>query len=184
MLNLLTDEYKKEILWEYRKRLIAITLFLVSFAVVIGCVSLIPTYFNILQKRQVLETDKAIFQAKIGLVGDKEIVDKVQNLTRDTDALASLQIIQLNSVIDRVIARAEEVRLGKFTFTLNSDGTYTLDISGVAPSRESLLAFSKTLKADDMLKYDDKSLPLSSFTKTKDINFSLKMGVVAPSQVK
>ncbi len=183
MLNLLTDEYKKEILWEYRKRLIATTLFLISFAIVIGCVSLIPTYFNILQKRQGLEVDKAIFQAKIGLVGDKEIVDKVQSLTRDTEALQPLQSVQLSSVIDRVISHAEEVKLGKFTFTLNADGTYTLDISGVAPSRESLLAFSKILKSDASLSYDDKSLPLSSFTKTKDINFSLKMGVVASSTV-
>lgn len=183
MLNLLTDEYKKEILWEYRKRLIVTTFFLVSFAIVIGCVSLIPTYLNIIQKRQVLESDKFLFQAKINLIGDKEIVDKVQSLTKDTEALQPLQEIKITSVIDRVISHAEQVRLGRFSFTLNSDGAYTLDISGVAPNRESLLAFSKVLKADTTLKYDDKSLPLSSFTKTKDINFSLKMGVVASSSI-
>jgi hypothetical protein len=183
MLNLLTDEYKKEILWEYRKRLIAITLFLISFAVVIGCVSLIPTYFNILQKRQTLEADKTLYQSKIALVGDKEIVEKVQTLTRDTDALQPLQTIQVSSVIDRVIAHAEEVKLNRFTFTLNADNTYTLDIQGNAPNRESLLSFSKTLKGDTTLQYDEKSLPLSSFTKTKDINFTLKVGVTASSTV-
>lgn len=177
MLHLLPDTQKKIVLGEYHKRLgIVISSFTIALCF-IGAVLLIPSYMYANNRYDGLQDAKNTVDKSISaLQGDKtaEIVNKINDTIASLEPIGGAQAP--SEVIDKVISYAGSgIHLTHFVYTLSEDYILKLQVDGQADTRASLIAFSNNLKVDPY--FQGAVVPLSTFTKERDILFTFKLTV-------
>ena len=164
---------KKELRREYRIRLIIVTMYFLSIAVVVGITSLFPTYIGAsidlgihLHDAETLKTkpDAAILSAT------------KKDLASSNTLIAALKdYIKTNSYsehINDIVALKGNVKLNAFSFDI-SDKTLTINIQGSALARDDLTDFKKRIIA--AIPGTTIDIPANLLAKATNVVFSLKV---------
>ncbi len=179
MLHLLTDEYKKKVEREYAYRVFSVISVGVILLCALGLILISPSYFKISSTHSKLVTERERYAEKIKLRQDDNAVDGIKNVQNSIAVLKSnIQTYSVRDVIlGLVIKKQKGISISRFSYS-NSKDIPTVDISGKAESRSSLMSFSEELKKNPS--FSGVTIPLSSFARERDIDFSLKLSVVSP----
>lgn len=176
---LLPAEERHALRREYRVRLAITAFFYVSLAVMIGIVSLIPSFlYSSSQEKDALARDAAVQQSRQNSGADaaeKELVATQAIAARITKELPSREY---NAVIQRILLdKKSDLLLTNFQIERSSATSTVGDmtVEGIAGTRESLLDFKKRLEADSTFTAID--LPLSDLAKNKNIFFTLRLKI-------
>jgi hypothetical protein len=178
MLHLLTDEYKKKVEREYRYRVLTVVSLIIIVLCVFGLILITPSYLKIHSTHSKLTAERDSYTEKIKSRQDDNSIDGIKSVQNAITILKSYS--QQYSVRDTVLNLASKkqkgISISRFAYSKTKD-VPTVDISGKADSRASLMSFSDQLKKDTS--FSGVTIPLSSFAREKDIDFSLKLSVIS-----
>lgn len=158
----------------YHTRVVIVALFMCSLALLIGIGSLFPSYMTAYTEEQ------AQLDAVRSLKDTKDATESARiqkELKADNAHLTVLETVAATVRPSHIITRLLEVKgqvlISSLVITEMSSTTATVIIQGVAPTRESLVAFKTRLEG---LSLDNKvDLPIAGFARSKDLPFSLKV---------
>jgi Tfp pilus assembly protein PilN len=154
-------------------------LFLVTFgfSLLIASVALLPSYFlstvkissiNAKLDAQKREPVPLLDQQTLSIIKDlNNKLSLIKNAEGGT-YLVSQKII--NAI---VLNKVPNIKINDITYDTDGAKGKRISITGIAPNREVLLAFSKALKDSGLFKQVD--LPISNFIKGSNIQFSLNL---------
>lgn len=181
MLNLLPFIENKKVRTEYRFRLAVVSIFAVSFLVSANLILLIPSYIRAFQKHALAEEQLAVAAGRSDVKNKRELAEKeanaiIKEINKKLSLFASGQkeseirlipaqvfkkIINLKTPAVKIFGIIYEVSPERERFVIN----------GQSDDRDSLALFADTLKKDPA--FTSVELPLSSYAKSKDINFAM-----------
>ncbi len=177
MLHLLPEQHKKQVKLEYQKRLIIVACIFITAIAVIGVVALLPSYIYSHMKYNEIKSAKQSLDDALALQQGDKTADVVKEITDNIQALQPFGAAQSpTEVIHRIQAMAPGgIHITRFGYVLKADNTLTLELVGRADSRSDLTQFVRLLQADTY--FEGARVPLSNFTKDKNIDFTLMLGV-------
>lgn len=175
MLHLLTEEHKEKVVKEYQKRAWTVVGLGVLAVIVISTVFIIPVYVMSFGRYLDVQNLKQNLDKEIAI---RENATTAQNIKDISSSISALNLFKDNDLptvyIEKLVAlKSRGVKINSIVFTPSEGSETAIDISGVADTRNSLVVFSETLKADKT--FSSVNIPLSSFAKEKNIDFSLKL---------
>lgn len=177
MLHLLTEEHRQKVVSEYRKRVVLVFLLGLFFVALISSVFIFPTFFlsygryaDVVMKDKNLDAE---LSAQRGIVSSEIIKD----ITASIEALKMFDGSKDVGVILDTIVRQKSngVQIKNIIFTPGDNFSMIIDLAGRADTRKSLVSFDENLKASAL--FDEVMVPLGSFAKDKNIDFSMKLVV-------
>lgn len=178
MLHLLPDTQKKRVLKEYRMRIVAVVFILITLLSIAGVVLLLPSYLSAVGSLNLVKNGNKIKQSSIESLKGSNFDDKLKNVDYGVKALKITQ--QIPGSIETYNNLNEDAPAGvvinKYFYTLTDDKNASVGIDGIAQDRETLIAFQNKLK--EHKEFQGIEIPISSFTKKKDINFSIKFNLI------
>lgn len=173
MTNLLTAKEKRSVRNEYYLRAVAIALTLVFITVVFGVAELLPSYFYSSVSERIAQNEFESLQAEVA-----EDTESLNELER-TEALLSFiseresERHPTTSIVDEALdAKPENVEVNKLSFE-RSSGETVFVVSGVAPTRSDLIAFSDGL--DQQPNFTSTNVPAEQLAQTTNIEFSIRI---------
>lgn len=174
MFKLLTEEKKVEIEKEYKLRLIIIALWSVIAVIIIGMVSLFPSYILTKARHAEVVERLALMERTSLSAEDQEVEFWLTQINQ------KLKFLAPKFDDDRPAAFIEEALKVKVSgIRINSlewkreDGKEALVLSGTSNDRQSLISFENALNKSG--KFGKVSLPISNLAKDKDIDFQVKL---------
>lgn len=171
MFNLLPETEKKLLLHEYRMKLCILTGVFVFFACAIGFFSATPAYLLVeLREADTSRNLKDLQDLSKGKEDYRKILKEVHAdiaiFNAPENNLATVEII------DRILAHKQKgVQIRSFSLQRKEGGESSVDIQGVAGTREALLSFKKNLEAEKLFTSVD--LPVSHLARGSDILFNV-----------
>lgn len=179
MINLIPKEEKKKMVIDFYFRLVILAMIMLDFCILIAFFSLLPLYFTSSMRYSLvsanLENKKSeqllpLEENSLALVKDinKKIV-LVENFEKNK-FLPSVKII--NAILLR---KSSDIKIIQILYENNGvvGVGKKISITGIAPSRETLLSFRETLEGSPTFK--NVNLPISNFVKGSNINFNLSL---------
>jgi len=175
----LPDQEQTILKRRYLMRIVIVAFFLLAVGGLVGVVSLFPTYISLYTEEQ--------SQIKMATLlkkdQDNSGVASLQNeLKSDSDKIQILSAVSTgvtpSDLIERIIVARGQVHITSIVLNDIGTTTATITLGGVAPTRESLVAFKTRLQGLSVGNKVD--LPITIFDKSKDINFSLKVTHILP----
>ena len=178
MLHLLTDEYKKKVSREYAHRVLIVVSCIVIGLSALGILLIAPSYLKIHSTYTKLINERDLYAEKIKSRQDDNSVDGLRNVMNSITILNTYgqQYSVRDIVLDLVARKQKGISISRISFSKPKDISI-LEVSGKADTRASLVSFSEELKKDTA--FSGVTIPLSSFAREKDIDFSLKLTVVS-----
>ena len=176
-MNLLPKIEKEALKKGLKLRFIIVTLFLLTASFLVGFIMLLPSYFIARAHFYLTESGNSTN------TGNESLSKEILNLPSEINL--KLKVLQSNiagpSVVDifnKIISPVStRVTINSISFSRdqNYQGKNGIDIliSGTALDRDSLLSFLKLLK--DSSFFSSVDVPISNFTKNKDIPFSMNI---------
>lgn len=158
---------------EYRVRALVVLLFVLSVSVLMGVVSLFPTYIN----SRIVEKQELAKIADINKTNDSNGLEAVKKqLDADNVFLVNAETTNTAStfypIIKDIIIAKGSVKINSIAITNVSTTTIDFVIQGFSTNREGLIGYKNRLETSMSGSVAD--LPLSDLAKNRDIQFSLK----------
>lgn len=177
MLHLLPEQQKKAVLSEYRKRLGIVSSLFIIFLSVTGSILMLPSYIYSQTRYSDVKQAKRTTDQKLAEQQGDKVAEIVKAITDNIDALQPLGASDLPSdVFKRLVANIQSgIGLTHITYKVETDGKINLQIIGKATARKDLTEFIRTLQADKY--FEGAKLPLSNFTRERDIDFMFTVKV-------
>ena len=176
MSNLLPQEYKNSITRLYRKRFLSIVFLSIGAVFLIGVGLLVPSL-------SLSEGNESTLQRQKETLSSHETSDIARSLSISIGEInQKLNVfsakVPASPVIEDCIkpilsVQGSDVKINDFNFELvpDSPSTARIKVSGVAQSRETLLAFTDRIK---LLKgMSNVDLPIMSFIKNANVTFTI-----------
>lgn len=179
MFNLLLNKDKIFLLREYKSRVAVVIVCLASGVVAIGIVLLIPSYVwthVLLQSSADRLADLKQVQAG---AASADLQRTLLEGKRSIAMLSGSQPLDMTGLIKSLTeTRVKGIKISDVEYAqdVNTASIPKIQISGIAATRQNLLDFTDALKKN--AHFSGVNLPLSSFVKDKDIEFSIQMNVV------
>ena len=177
MINLIPIEEKKKMVKDFYLRFIIICMINLGFVALIGSVALLPSYFFVSTKENVIK-NKIENQNSIPLsTPDIETSTSVSSINKRLQIIENAKqnkFFVTQKVINEIlIKKIPEIKINQITYEGNTPDGKKIQISGSAPSREKLLFFRLALEDSGAFKKVD--LPISNFVKGSDISFFITL---------
>lgn len=176
MINLLPPGQRNAVEREYKFRLGSAYILLLSIAVFVGVVLLLPSYFFIdVQEDLVLQELGELHSSSEN--AEQEAIKEELRVTNEY-----LQILTLEedrTFIYLIIKKISEHSLKEIEITsitygrAKEKGTSIFSVGGTATTRKALLAFKKSLEGDEL--FDEVILPVSSLAKDENLSFKIQI---------
>jgi len=150
-----------------------VTLFMISFAIVVGIVSMLPAFIHVryekLSVEQTLAPLEAAIKSATSTVSLADVKKQADILAMFNDDLKGK--IDYSYVIGNVVDVRGPVKITSIAVSKVSTTTVTVSIQGIAPNREALLTFKSRL--ENAAVGNRVELPISQLAKSSNIPFSL-----------
>jgi hypothetical protein len=177
MINLIPNEEKKKRVRDFYFRLVVVFFFVLGFAMLVAVVALLPSYF-LSTIREYVATDKLKdLQAQPEPVTNpntpgiiKDVENKIALIEKSEKAKYLLSEKIVNEI---VLHKMSDIKINNISFKSDVTTGKSVSIRGIAPSRERLLLFRRTL--EDNVAFKKVDLPISNFIKGSNISFSLTL---------
>ena len=177
MYTLLPEKYVAKLKREYRVRFAAMFFFFITIALVVGAVSLF--FFFILSKEQEKQASHDL--ANLKKIAATSGADQVEKDALNTKTLVRAitghqDAVLLSDIVESVVShRKSSITLSSLEVSRPSPATVSARISGVALTRDALVAFKKELESD--ARFTKVELPVSDLAKSKNIRFSMSLSI-------
>lgn len=159
---------------EYRLRVLIVLCFMLSFAGVIGVVSLFPSFLSISEK------EHAELAAVSALNKEKEAngtTDISRQLSEDQQTLNALStelgVVRPSLVIQSIVSARGSVSITALTLKRSGNTDFVVSIQGVSPTRDALQAFQRRL--EQLAPGNKAFLPISELARGTDIQYSIQL---------
>ena len=171
MINLIPPAAKTAVKREYFIRVGAVWLLIWSVAIVIGGVTLLPTYVLINSQVQVYSATAAAASEKVASY--KDIADELVQTSNQARLIVETARLEPLSGYFAAITSAADAGITVLSTRLSraDGGLSPLTVTGVAQDRQSLAAFRDRLLADEHIATVD--LPIANLAQDKNITFTL-----------
>ena len=159
---------------EYRIRALTVLLFFISVGFLVGVASLFPAYIYASFEERISLKQVADLQK----TSDDIIITSVQKQLSQSSTLlntvsSSIDASVFSSTVSSIVAIRGNVKLTSFALEHPSGNTMTVVISGMADTRDDLLAFKARLQGlSQKISVD---LPLSTLAQEAKIPFSIQI---------
>ncbi len=178
MYNLLPQENIKELRKEYIFHIVFVCLVFLLFTGIVICVFLLPSYIVSNNREKAAATKEEALKNSTAAKIDqstslalKDAAGKIQ-LISGISGSSVLSVIKKISSYNSASIKINSMSVGPITVD-KTQKSQPIQFNGIAKTRESLIAFSKTLQAEKDL--SGVVLPVSSFDKDQNIDFSLSL---------
>ena len=175
MFNLLPDILKNKVKVAYHSRLFITILVFFIFIQISFLIFLFPSWLASIYKEKEMIAQREE-QANSPLTKDANPIASVIKNTNDRLKILNTvmrypEVLPLfNSIIEN---KTPSISITTIDYFSTSQSASSISISGVSSTRESLVSFSNKLKESKLFKLVD--LPVSNFTKDKNIVFSMNL---------
>jgi len=177
MINLIPTEEQKVTTKGFFFRLFIVFLFLLSFCIFVALVTLVPSYFFVNNKEKVAQMKLEIQKNEPIPQLDQDTLSLIKNIDDKLTIIESSEknkFLVSEKVINQIMAsKMPDIRITRISFDKNAAFEKKVSIYGIAPSRERLLLFRKSLEENPAFSKVD--LPVSNFIKGSDIQFYLRL---------
>ncbi|TSC67661.1 MAG: hypothetical protein G01um101472_346 [Parcubacteria group bacterium Gr01-1014_72] len=181
MVNLLPEEERSTLTLEYRLRLAAVSLFFVSALFVVASLLFVPSYLLSSGRQAAALWELTSLEKALALRDANALDAALLDTKRKIETLRSRGAAGIRGIVETIAGkRSSDLTIRSFMFQAGSSGG-TVDISGRAASRESLLLFTRKLEHETGA-FSAVNLPISNFAKQTDISFNLGLKLVAPKK--
>lgn len=175
MLHLLTEEHRQKVVREYRKRVLVVLFLGLLSASVVSLVFILPTFFLSYGRYSDFQSKTKALDAELVTNEDPGSSENIKSVTTSIDALRTFnskkEIYPLISGLIEGVASGIQIK--NIIFTPNEVEGMVIDLSGKADTRKNLVAFDQKLKSNAL--FSEIIIPLGSFAKEKNIDFSMKV---------
>ncbi|HEY4486402.1 MAG TPA: hypothetical protein VJB70_01545 [Candidatus Paceibacterota bacterium] len=175
MINLLPTSTRQSVRREYVSRLSIVTCIMLSCAIVIGIVALLPSFFLSFIKESELVEQKAIVDKAALLRKESDIETTAGAINKKIELFNSGSEEKLlpSGIIQAATLARGEVRLNGFFYqkTIDKKRADKIIITGVATRREALIAFADELRKNVIIAEVD--VPTANLIQSSDITFSI-----------
>lgn len=180
MINLIPPSAKKSIVFEYWKRVIGVWLCLLSLALVILSVFLLPTYIALRSEIIFLEETMTAGVHRVSNydISATELVTASNQAKQLLENNATTTPSDLIKVLNQYAGAS--VALNSFQFT-KMESQPAITLSGVADSRLALAQFRDAVTADRH--FTTVNLPISNLIKDKDLLFSMEITLATTTRL-
>lgn len=187
MLHLLTEEHRQKVVREYKKRVLGILLLGVFFVFVVSPVFILPTFFLSYGRYADVKSKAQTLDAELSSKEDPSSSESIKSITSSIEALRMFDDKKsIYSILEKLIKEKPvgiQIKNIIFTPTRLADNieTMTIDIAGRSETRKNLVSFDQNLKSNPV--FSEVVVPLASFAKEKNIEFSMKLTVSSSTLV-
>ncbi len=158
----------------YRIHVTIVALFLISAVALIGIGSLFPAYVSTYaEEYSQLATINSLKESKDTSESARIQRELQADSAKITVLAKTASIIRPSAIIARLIDGRGTVRISSIILSDISSTTAVVIMQGVAPTRESLVAFKTRLEG--LTPGNKVELPISGFARSKDLPFSMKV---------
>jgi hypothetical protein len=173
MFTFLPRSYRAEVEREYRKRVLAIALGLSTLLALSACALAAPSFIILSVKKAAASLDSKK-SGDLSASAGTDTAARIKDIKAKTSVLKTVSAAEpLASVLGRITARMiPGVKLSGIALKRSVDQG-AIVVSGVAATRDDLVAFSKSLQGEPSFK--NISLPVSTLAKATDIGFSISI---------
>lgn len=177
MFNLLPNSLRKEIISEYRFRLLIVIMLFVILIQISFLVFLFPSWLSSYYKEKDFSLRSEEANKSLSTLDISSTTSYIKRLNSTLAVIdESLSYPNFNSIIDDVLKRKPTgVRIDGIYYTVNSKNTAGLAISGIGDKRDTLVSFSESLK--DISYFKKVDLPISNLAKDKNIVFTINVDI-------
>ncbi len=181
MLHLLPDYHKEKVISEYRGRVLTVFSIGLLILIMVSAIFLIPVYISTHGRYALVDQQKQDLEIQIQRSENTNDAEKVKEIVSAVGVLKQYALKEAPSdIFNRILVnKPKGILVTGFIYTPPSDikstDVSTVDISGVASNRIVLAAFNDALKKDKVFK--SVFIPISSFAKEKDIQFTVKLTI-------
>jgi len=174
MRNLLPPQHRKQVVIEYRLRVISIVLVLVLIIVIIGAALLAPSYFLSRSKKDSANEQMALIERSIEF---RQSEISAELLRKARDRLTLLADDNERALFTEIVKALVEEKNSGIAISgishVRSSGIGTLTVTGEALRRDNLLAFKEALVKSQI--FSSVSLPVSDLARSSNIEFTLTL---------
>lgn len=173
--NLVPHSKAKLFRQDYFIRLIVVMLVLVALLFFVQCILLLPSYIYENQSAVADTRELARLSASLATMQDQEVQKRLNALQAEAAHLQSLATTPTASAAVKAILLVPRpgIILTGFTFTQAGAAPSTMQVSGVASTREVLRSYDAALAALPFVKTAD--LPISDYAKASNIPFTVTL---------
>ncbi len=176
MINLLPFEERKNIEHDHKVRFVIVAIFFAIALVIVGIIFLVPSYAAVLAKMRVANDNLEGIKTTEGFKNDETLSDIIKDINSRVDKIALPE--KDVSFVDNIILpltsiKPKNLSLNEIFIARDREGKIQIQIGGISPDRETLLAFVSNLQADSTFK--EVVFPISDYVQEKDIDFSINL---------
>lgn len=165
---------QKKLKRQYRIRAAIVALFMLSVAGMIGVGSLFPTYLYVNTEEEAQLGEVASLREDKDNSGIGGVEKELQADAAQLAVLTTNDSLRRHStIIEDMVGTRGNVSVTSLAVGEVSTTSVSIIMQGVAPTRESLLAFKTRLEG--LMMGNKVELPISGFARSKDIPFSLRV---------
>ncbi len=170
MYTFFTDQYRKQVSKEYRKRLFFITAIGFCGIFIVACGFSVPGYILLDARKAAIESRAGHTRYTLPDTSPDETI--VKDITLKITTLSQLSTeTAMVSLVDRIVTvRTPSIHIKGISLKRGTSAG-SISISGIADTRDALVAFSKSLQGDPT--FTNVVLPVATLAKSKDIGFSI-----------
>lgn len=177
MINLIPNEEKKKMRRDFYYRLMVMFLVAVAMSIFIGVIVLVPSYVLSAVKSKLALEKLELQKSEPVPVPDQVTLDAIATLDKKISIIEKI-IQKPFGVADRVVSgvivnKMPDIKIYSIAYKNDDESGRVIDIKGIAPSRNRLLAFRLALEDDD--NFEKVDLPISNFVRGSNIDFSLTL---------
>lgn len=177
MINLIPREEKKKMIADFYYRLAILVVVTLSFCVLVALLSMLPSYFISSIKNSAISAKIEAQKLEPSPISEEES----SALVKDTNnKLALIEKFEKNKfylsiqVINAIILKKRpDIKVTQILYENDGADGRKISIAGMAPSREVLLLFRRTLEGDAA--FTNVILPISNFVKGSNISFFMSL---------
>lgn len=175
MYRLLPQEYVDKLRKQYRLRLVTVFLWFFAIMIIIGAISLFPSYLLLNTQTKDVESRLAE-QVKVTKQDDTKDVDT--KLAQTSELLKSFDLtgkkLQPSAFVQLIVKyKIPGISISTIEISKKAPGIVSIVVAGDATTREVLSTFRKNIQKDSQIA--TVILPDSDLAKSKDIRFSMSI---------
>ena len=180
MLHLLPESQKHKVTREYKMRLIIVICWIVVFISLVGLACLLPSYLSAVGRVNVIKNENQTKEKSVQSLREQNFQDKIKSVNSSLEALKnSINILSPKGAYNKIVnSLPAGVYIDRYTYGLIDDNNASISISGVAPDRDKLIELQKKINSNP--EFTSINIPITSFTKKKDLSFSFNFNLIKP----
>jgi hypothetical protein len=182
--TLLPEEQIKKLKRDYRVRVLIVLMFFIASGIVVGILSLFPSYIVSYNQEKNLLNKVENIQKTRASDGIDNMISELNKSYYSVKALRNDKTkVSFKSNIEEILGlRSKGITITSFEIASSSEqeGISEMIIQGDSATRETLLSFKKNIESDANI--SNVVLPISDLTKSKNISFAIKFLIKKPNE--